>query len=145
MQGKHESEILPWLKISAALDPQKIETYTVAAYWLRDLGRIKEAERFLRQGLLNNPESYEILFELGRLYYDNNHDLVRARKFWDLALRRWSEQQAANKKPDLLKLDQIAVEPVAPGGKGGQSCAGDSIIGTLQKGFPPSRGTAAAN
>jgi tetratricopeptide (TPR) repeat protein len=109
LEGNNKSEILPWLKLSAELDPQKIETYTVAAYWLRDLGKTKEAERFLRQGLLNNPDSHEILFELGRLYYENNHDATRARKIWDLALRRWSEQETANKKPDLLKLDQIAV------------------------------------
>jgi len=109
LEGNNEREILPWLKLSAELDPQKIETYIVAAYWLRDLGKIKEAERFLREGLLKNPESYEILFELGRLYYESNHDPARSRKIWDLALRRWSEQEAANKKPDLLQLDQIAV------------------------------------
>ena len=109
LEGNYKSEILPWLKLSAELDPQKIETYTVAAYWLRDLGKSKEAERFLREGFLNNPDSYEILFELGRLYYENNHDPARARKIWELALRRWSDQEAANKKPDLLKLDHIAV------------------------------------
>jgi tetratricopeptide (TPR) repeat protein len=109
LEGNHKTEILPWVRLSAELDPQKIETYTVAAYWLRDLGKIKEAERFLREGFLNNPESYEILLELGRLYYENNHDVARARKIWDLALRRWGEQEAANKKPDQLKLAQIAV------------------------------------
>jgi tetratricopeptide (TPR) repeat protein len=109
LQGNNEREILPWLRISAELDPQKIETYVVAAYWLRDLGKVKEAERFLRQGMLHNPDSYEILFELGRLYYENNHDPARARKIWDLALRKWAEQEAANKKPDLRMLDQIAV------------------------------------
>jgi hypothetical protein len=108
LEGNKESEILPWLKLSAELDPQKIETYTVAAYWLRDLGKTKQAERFLRQGLLNNPESYEILLELGHLYYENNHDAARARKIWELALRRWTDQDAANKKPDLLKLGEIA-------------------------------------
>ena len=108
LQGSHESEILPWLKLSAELDPQKIETYVVAAYWLSDLGKNKEAERFLREGLLNNPDSYEILLELGRLYYEHRHDAARARKFWDLALRRWSEQAAANKKPDERKLSEIA-------------------------------------
>jgi len=109
LQGSHESEILPWLKLAAELDPQKIETYTVAAYWLRDLGKVKEAERFLREGLLSNPDSYDILFELGRLYYESNHDSAHARKVWDLALRRWSEQETAGKKPDVLKLAQIAV------------------------------------
>ena len=109
LEGNHKSEILPWLKLSAELDPQKIETYTVAAYWLRDLGKVKEAERFLREGFLKNPESYDILFELGRLYYENNHDPARARKIWDLALRRWGQQEAADKKPDLSQLGQIAL------------------------------------
>jgi len=109
LEGNNEREILPWLRISAELDPQKIETYTVAAYWLRNLGKVKEAERFLREGLLNNPDSYEMLFELGRLYYENNQDTARARNVWDLALRKWAEQEAANKKPALLQLDQIAV------------------------------------
>jgi tetratricopeptide (TPR) repeat protein len=109
LEGNNKSEILPWLKLSAELDPEKIDTYTVAAYWLRDLGKTKEAERFLREGLLTNPDSYDILFELGRLYYENNHDAARARKIWNLALRRWSEQEAADQKPDLLKLGQIAI------------------------------------
>jgi tetratricopeptide (TPR) repeat protein len=109
LEGTHETEILPWLKLAADLDPQKIETYTVAAYWLRDLGKVKEAERFLREGLLNNPDSYDILFELGRLYFESDHNAARARKIWELALRRWAEQEAAGKKPEPLKLAQIAV------------------------------------
>jgi tetratricopeptide (TPR) repeat protein len=109
LQGNNEREILPWLKLSAELDPQKIETYTVAAYWLRDLGRVEEAEAFLREGLLNNPGSCEILFELGRLYYQNKHDPARARNVWELGLRKWSEQESAGKKPDLFCLEEIAV------------------------------------
>ncbi len=109
LQGNNEREILPWLKLSAELDPEKIETYTVAAFWLRDLGKIKEAESFLREGMRNNPDSYEILFELGRLYYENFHDPARARNAWELGLRKWAEQEAAGKKPDLFQLDQLAV------------------------------------
>jgi tetratricopeptide (TPR) repeat protein len=109
LEGTHETEILPWLKLAADLDPQKIETYTVAAYWLRDLGKVKEAEHFLREGMLNNPDSYDILFELGRLYFESDHNPARARKIWELALRRWAEQEAAGKKPEPLKLSQIAV------------------------------------
>jgi tetratricopeptide (TPR) repeat protein len=109
LEGGTEREILPWLRLSAELDPQKIETYTVAAYWLRDMGKAKEAEAFLREGLRNNPDSYEILFELGRLYDGSFHDVARARNVWELALRRWSDQQAANKAPDTLALSKIAV------------------------------------
>jgi tetratricopeptide (TPR) repeat protein len=109
LEGGAEREILPWLKISAELDPQRVETYTVAAYWLRDLGRTKEAEQFLREGLRNNPNSYEILFELGRLYYENQHDPQRARNVWQLALKKWNEQEAGKKEPDFFKLEQIAL------------------------------------
>jgi len=44
--GRNEREILPWLRLSAELDPQRVETYTVAAYWLRNMGKIAEAEQF---------------------------------------------------------------------------------------------------
>jgi hypothetical protein len=105
-----EREILPWLKLSAELDPQRVQTYTVAAYWLRSqLGKVKEARDFLREGLRNNPDSYEILFELGRLYYENDHDAGRARNLWELALRRWTESESSKKEQDLFLLEQIAV------------------------------------
>src|SRR5947208_13930363 len=78
--GGNEREILPWLRLSAELDPQRVDTYTVAAFWLRvRLGKVKEAEQFLREGLQANPNSHEILFELGRLYHENYHDANRAR------------------------------------------------------------------
>lgn len=103
-------EILPWLKLSADLDPQRVETYVTAAYWLRtQLGRIDEAESFLRQGRRANPDSYEILFELGRLYKVNRQDLARARNLWELALKKWHEREAAKPEPDTLGLEQILV------------------------------------
>ena len=116
LEGNKEREILPWLRISAELDPQKIETYIVAAYWLRDLGKVKEAERFLRQGMLNNPDSYEILFELGRLYYENDHDTARARKIWDLALRKWAEAGGGEQEARPLQARSNRRQPLAPGG-----------------------------
>lgn len=101
-------EILPWLKLSAELDPQRIQTYTVASYWLRlHLGKVDEAEDFLRQGLRANPTSYEILFELGRLYNENRKDPALARNLWELALRRWWEQDDAGLEPDLDEFESI--------------------------------------
>ena len=105
-----EREILPWLKISAELDPQRVETYTVAAYWLANhLKKIPEAEQFLREGLRANPNSHEILFSLGRLYYDNYHDAGRARNVWELALRRWKEQEKDKPQPDKFGLQKIVM------------------------------------
>lgn len=104
-----EREILPWLRLSAELDPQRIDTYAVAAYWLRTLGKEHEAEEFLREGLRNNPNSHELLFELGRLYRESLHDNDRARNVWDLALRKWREQEGKKEQPDLMGLEKIAV------------------------------------
>jgi len=111
LSGGNEREILPWLELSAELDPQRIDTYTVASFWLRSkLGKAAEAEKFLREGLRNNPNSYEILFELGRLYNENYHDQGRARHVWELALRRWQEQEPKTKEPDLIGLEGILIQ-----------------------------------
>jgi tetratricopeptide (TPR) repeat protein len=140
LAGNKEREILPWLKISAELDPQKVETYTVAAYWLRDMGKVKEAEDFLREGIRNNPDSPEILFELGRLYYENYHDAARARNAWELGLRKWSEQEAAGKKPDLFQLDQLAVNLARLEEKEGNVARAIDLLGLAQKASPRPEG-----
>jgi tetratricopeptide (TPR) repeat protein len=103
-------EILPWLKLAADTNPQMIEPYAVGAYWLRtSLNKPREAEAFLREGLRNNPDSYELLFDLGRLYDENYHDTVRARNVWKAALRKWQAQSDADKKDNKIGLDEIAM------------------------------------
>ena len=118
LEGGREREILPWLKLSAQLDPQRVETYLVAGYWLSErLNKPKEAEEFLRDGLSANPQSYEILFELGHLYEHDFKQPERARNVWRLALRRWDETEAGKEKPDkngrnliLGQLAELAME-----------------------------------
>jgi len=98
LEHTQEREILPWLRLAADMDPQKIETYTVGSFFLRThLNRPREAEAFLREGLRNNPNSFEILFELGRLYDENDHDTDRARNVWELALYKWAKDPEAVK------------------------------------------------
>jgi tetratricopeptide (TPR) repeat protein len=94
-------EILPWLQLSAQLDPNNVRSYTVGAYWLRErMGKPDEAERFLREGLRENPGSFEILYELGRVFDENHHDTFRARNLWELALNHWQQLEPAKKNPD---------------------------------------------
>jgi tetratricopeptide (TPR) repeat protein len=101
-------EILPWLRLSAELDPKSIRTYTVTAYWLRQrMGKVAEAEQFLREGLRENPGSYEILYELGRVFAENHNDPARARNLWELALRNWEKQESAKPDPDKFMFLQI--------------------------------------
>lgn len=104
-------EILPWLRLSANLDPNRPETYTLTAFWLRKhLDAVEEAEAFLREGLNHNPDSYQILFELGRLYEGNRNDIERARNLWELALQHWAEKESGKlpEDQDLFMLAQIA-------------------------------------
>jgi tetratricopeptide (TPR) repeat protein len=107
-EPKDLREILPWLQLTAELDPNNVDNYVVGAYWLRTrLNKVKEAEGFLRAGLEHNPNSYEILFELGRIYLENKHDLPRARNILEAALKRWNEQNRDAKDPDNFLLAQI--------------------------------------
>ena len=103
-----EREILPWLKLSADLDPERPETYIISSYWLRSrLGKVNEAEQFLREGLQTNPGNYEILLELGHIYYENRKDPGRARNVWELALRNWRQIEAAKAEPNIFPYAQL--------------------------------------
>ena len=91
LENGNEREILPWLRLAADLDPNKVDTYTVGAYFLWEhLHRPEQAEKFLLEGLRNNPDSPELLFELGRLYHEGGHDADRARNVWKLGLKKFS-------------------------------------------------------
>ena len=101
-------EILPWLKLAADLNPDNVETYTVTAFWLRiRMHRVTEAEAVLHEGLRNCPDSYDILFELGRLYDESYHDTGRARNVWELAIRKWFKLDSETQKDDRLIFEQI--------------------------------------
>ena len=104
-----EREMIPWLRVAAELDPHSIETYAVTAYWLRDrLHKVDEAEQFLRDGLRANPGSSELLYELGRLYFENRKDSARAKNLWLFALRRWwQEVEAPKPEPDKHLLAEL--------------------------------------
>jgi tetratricopeptide (TPR) repeat protein len=113
LQGVSAREIMPWLRLSADMDPTRIDTYVTASYWLRTrLDKPDEAEQFLREGLRANPDSYEILLELGRVcFYDKKNPPV-ARNIWELALNKWRRQDAARENPDPYAQEQILGELV---------------------------------
>lgn len=101
-------EILPWLKIAQELDPENPPTYTVTAYWLRQrMGKVREAELLLREGLKVIPDHPVLLFELGRIYFENEKELARARNIWGHAAKAWQVQEAVKPNPDKFILEQI--------------------------------------
>jgi tetratricopeptide (TPR) repeat protein len=102
-------EILPWLKLAADLDPDNPQTYTVTAFWLRErMHKVAEADAFLHEGLRHCPDSYEILFELGRLYDESYHDTVRARNVWELGVKKWLALKTnEDKRENRLIYEQL--------------------------------------
>jgi tetratricopeptide (TPR) repeat protein len=100
-------EILPWMKLSSQLDPKRVETYTVTAYWLRRIGKPKEAEDFLREGLKENPGNPQLLFDLGRLYAESRQDPVRARNVWEAGLRNLNSAPDKDKEENRFVAEQI--------------------------------------
>jgi tetratricopeptide (TPR) repeat protein len=100
LDDERSREVLPWLRMAADMDPHLIETYVTASYWLRrTLNQPDEAEQFLREGLRANPDSFEILLELGYVDDFNRHDPKDARQLFALALQKWEKQDAAGLKP----------------------------------------------
>jgi hypothetical protein len=107
MANADARELLPWFKIAAEMNPNEVDVYTTASFWLRTLGRFKEAEDFLRKGWRENPDSYQILLELGKIYEVNRNDLVRARNVWELALTKWQKSEAGKEHADLFAKAQL--------------------------------------
>jgi len=105
-------EILPWLKLSADLDPDNVQTYTVTAFWLRErMNNPHEAEAVLHEGLRNCPGSYDILFELGRLYDESYHDTNRAQNVWEYAAQQW-EKIYPTLTPEEQKDNHLIMEQI---------------------------------
>jgi tetratricopeptide (TPR) repeat protein len=103
-----ERELLPWLRAAASMDPERIETYLVASFWLRSkLHRDDAAEQFLREGLRANPNHCELLYELGRIYQENRKDNARARNILELAATQWQRQESGKKDPAVFVYAQI--------------------------------------
>lgn len=131
LEGGDEREILPWLKLSAELDPHRTVSYVTASYWLRKkLNKPVEAEEFLRLGLHNNPDSYEILFELGALYNESKQKPAVARNLWEMALNRWEKQKKEGLNPDGLVQLEILGQLAKSEGESGHY---DKAIAWLEK------------
>jgi hypothetical protein len=109
-------EILPWLKLSADLDPENVQTYTVTAFWLRErMQNVKAADVMLHEGIRHCPDSYEIFFELGRLYYDSYQDHTRARNVWEHGVELWLRLDPATprgRQPALELVDDWLSRPL---------------------------------
>ena len=81
--------------------------------------KVAEAEAVLHEGLRNYPGSYDILFELGRLYDESYHDTDRARNVWEAGVRQWLKLDPGPRQTRTTGsiFEQIATHLGQAGGK----------------------------
>ena len=85
-----DRDTLPLIRLVATLDPHFVEAYLTGGWMLgTGLGKRREAEEFLREGIRNNPKEWEPHSELAILYARHMHKpgpaLVEARQAYKLA------------------------------------------------------------
>ena len=70
-----EKELLPWLWAAVKADPHNINAYGIGAYWLGDrLNRPDKALEFIRQGIRDNPNAYELEITRAEILWHNVND-----------------------------------------------------------------------
>lgn len=110
LENGEEREVIPWLKLAIELNPQAVETYAVTSFWLRkNLKRVEDARDILREGIRNNPKSFELLFAMGLIYEQDDKNDEKARNIWLAAKRFWEEQPAEAKEASLDSYGKITV------------------------------------
>jgi tetratricopeptide (TPR) repeat protein len=75
LEGDQLKEIVPWLYMASEADPNNVLAYTLTGYYLAyRLDRVEQAIAYLKKGLMNNPDSWEINGEIGRIYFQKVKD-----------------------------------------------------------------------
>lgn len=66
-------ELLPWYRLATFIDPKNVRAYMIGAWWLKtihDEHALREAVRFLEEGIRQNPESFQLHLMLGYILRD---------------------------------------------------------------------------
>ena len=108
LENGEEREVIPWLKLAIELDPQAVETYAATSFWLRkNLKRVEDARDILREGIRNNPKSFELLYAMGLIYEQDDKNDAKARNIWLAAKRFWEQQSSEAKEASLDSYGKI--------------------------------------
>ncbi len=65
-----ETQFLPLIKIITELDPNFITAYSTGGWWLwQKLNQVPQAIDFFKEGIRNNPTSFQLHYDLATLYF----------------------------------------------------------------------------
>lgn len=105
VKGYHgdPSELLPWYRTQTAVNPNDTSAYVNGAFFLADFhDKFDEALAFLHEGIVNNPESPDIHFAIGRLYFEKWKKYDEAIPYLEKAVAYGREIQDRNPTQDRV-------------------------------------------
>ena len=92
LMGEEEKEMLPWFRYAVRLDPQNIKAYRLGGYWVgRHMGKADEGIKFLKEGILHNPGSWELYAQLADIYFWEKEDYDEALLNYEKTLTRLND------------------------------------------------------
>jgi tetratricopeptide (TPR) repeat protein len=75
-----ETQFLPLIKIITELDPNFITAYSIGGWWLwQKLNQVPQAIAFFKEGIQNNPTSFQLHYDLATLYFWKLNDYEKAK------------------------------------------------------------------
>ncbi len=98
LHSKREDELMPWFKLTTMLNPRHVRAYAVGGYWLAfRLEKPYEAIKFMKEGIKNNPDSYQISEEMGIVYFSKLKDYKKAQYYFEKALKSQAKMDEYDK------------------------------------------------
>lgn len=84
--GQHE-HLINMTYFAIAFDPRNVSLYENAGWLLWSSDRDDEAVALYQRGVRNNPDVYDMYYELGQYYYIRKKDYASARKYLEQAIQ----------------------------------------------------------
>jgi tetratricopeptide (TPR) repeat protein len=96
LKQEEQKEMLPYFAMATKLDPHNLEAVLTTSYWLsRHLNRIDEAIGVLVTGIQNNPDSWELEYGLGELYFKYKKNYEKSREHFSAASEKAQGKELA--------------------------------------------------
>jgi tetratricopeptide (TPR) repeat protein len=83
------SQMMPWLRVATELQPEDVEGYLLAAYWMERVAPgIEGAGRVLSEALRRHPSDYRVAMAFSKLHFRYRR-MTAGRSWLNTAIRRW--------------------------------------------------------
>jgi len=101
-------EMMPWLRFATLADPENIEAYTGAAFWVarEKKDALPQALGILREARRRNPYDYRVPLQEGSILLHSG-DLAGAERAFDLALRLWPRAERCSEEQTRLAREAL--------------------------------------